>query len=127
MKEAEGLREEINELKENKNETGESEEIASAKCKSVVGTYNAEVIEGNLHMKQTYSFSADGSYVTYVENSEGTSGTYSLIDGVVNFKQKPVYGPVYEYIEYSYTVSNDCKTIYVKNDTLSYELKLVNQ
>ena len=128
MKEAENLREEVNELKEEKNENKEeSKQEESAKCKSVVGAYYAEVIDGNLHMKQTYSFNSDGTFVTYVENGGATNGTYTLVDGVINFKQKPEVGPQDEVLEYSRVVSDDCKTIYVNDSGLSYELKLISQ
>lgn len=126
MKEAENLRSEINELKEEKETVSdEKETVESTKCKSIVGAYYAEVIDGNLHMKQTYSFSADGTYITYVENGGATNGTYTLANGVINFNQKPEVGPVNEYISYSYTVSDDCKTIYVNDTNLKYELKRI--
>ena len=130
MKEADELRSEINELKEEKTENGsEKESSGSTKCKSIVGAYYAEVIDGNLHMKQTYSFSADGTFITYVENGGASNGTYTLNDGVINFKQKYEIGPVseHEVISYSYNVSDDCKTIYVNDENLKYELKLINQ
>ena len=128
MKEAEDLRSEINELKEEKNnDSGKNESLESTKCKSVVGAYFAEVIDGNLHMKQTYSFSSDGTFITYVENGGGSNGTYTLTDGVINFKQRPELGPENEIITYSRTVSDDCKTIYVNDENLKYELKRISE
>ena len=130
MKEAENLRSEINELKDEKETVSdEKETVESTKCKSIVGAYYAEVIDGNLHMKKTYSFSTDGTFITYVENGGASNGTYTLNDGVINFKQKYEIGPVseHEVISYSYNVSDDCKTIYVNDENLKYELKLINQ
>lgn len=126
MKEAENLRSEINELKEEKETVSDEKEmVESTKCKSIVGAYYAEVIDTNLHMKQTYSFSADGTYITYVENGGATNGTYVLKDGVINFTQKIELGPENETVTYSRTVSDDCKTIYVNEESLKYELKRI--
>lgn len=129
MKEADNLRSEINELKEEKqsdaSEKEENKQEGSTKCKSIVGAYYAEVIQDNLHMKQTYSFSADGTYITYVENGGATNGTYTLVDGVINFKQKYEIGPEHEVMTFSRNVSDDCSIIYVNEENLSYELKRV--
>lgn len=129
MKEADNLRSELNELKEEKNtddnEKEENKPVESTKCKSVVGSYYAEVIEGNLHMKQTYSFNADGTFITYVENGGGANGTYTLVDGVINFSQGPEVGPAEHIVTYSRSVSDDCKSIYVNDNNLNYVLKRV--
>ena len=134
MKQADELKTEISELKggsedeSNKNEvSGENKQETSSKCKSIVGAYYAEVIEGNLHMKQTYSFSSDGSYVTYVENGGGTNGTYVLSNGTVYLTQKPELGPSNETSTFFYEVSDDCNTIYVRDPYINYDLKKVQQ
>ncbi len=132
MRQANEMRDELNEIKET---NGSKQEVSkdenkpntSTKCKSVVGAYYAEVNQGNLHMKQTYSFSEDGSFITYVENGGGANGTYTLTNGTIYFTQKPELGPSNETVTYFYEVSDDCKTIYVSNESLTYELKRIEQ
>lgn len=121
------LRDEVNELKDNKEDSNEEKIESSTKCKSIVGAYYAEVVDGNLHMKQTYSFSADGTFITYVENGGASNGTYTLNDGVITFKQSPEVGPSSESFAFSRNVSDDCKIIYVNEDNLKYELKRMEQ
>lgn len=128
MKQANELRDELDEIKEEKKENKEENKAeSSTKCKSVVGAYYAEVIDTNLHMKQTYSFSEDGSYITFVENGGATNGTYTLSNGTIYFTQKPELGPENETATFFYEVSDDCKTIYVKDEYNNYELKRIEE
>lgn len=83
----------------------------NGKCNSLSGKYYGELIEGNLYMKQTYTFNKDGSYTNFVENSEGSSGYYIVSNGSIFFMQKPSLGPSNSVSTFFYDISDDCKTI----------------
>lgn len=98
---------------------------STGKCGAVDGKYYGELIDTNLHMKQTYIFSSDGSYVSWAENSEGNSGYYVVADGSIYFLQKPTYGFDNSLNTFYYSISDDCKTITAYAGEKSYTLTKV--
>ena len=132
MKETKSLKEEVEGLKESNDNLTEEDNtnddtVVDTKCSSVVGKYYGELINDSLHMKKTYVFSEDGSYITYVEAGGVTSGTYTVTEGVINFIQKAELAPEDEKYTYSYSVSDDCKTIAASSDGMEYTLTLVEE
>lgn len=97
----------------------------SKKCNNLDGKYYGELVEGNLHMKQTYVFSSDGSYITWIENSEGNNGYYLVANGSVYFMQKSSMGPSNVISTYYFEISDDCKTLTAYSEGNSYTLTKV--
>ena len=83
----------------------------NTKCSNLDGKYYGELIDDNLYMRQTYVFSSDGSYTTWVENGGVTSGYYIVSNGSIYFFQKPELGPSDALNNYYFDISDDCNSI----------------
>ena len=117
------LRDEFNELKGDSGKSSSKNEVTG--CSVLEGEYYGELVNGNLNMKQTYTFDKDGSYITFVANGGGTGGYYKVVGGKIYFSQRPELGYSNELYNYFYSISDDCKTITAYAGELEYKLNKV--